>query len=114
MSEKDKAVLLEKNILVLLKQVVSLLILKYWAQTGFFIALCITMVVFYANTRATNADYPIFKEQVLNKLNQISTAIKVLDQKVNDYTDNNHKSQIESNKATIKMNDQALEAARGN
>ncbi len=116
MSVEEKQELMEKNILVELKQVISLLILKYWGQTAGFVAMVSIFLVFYFNTKATNADYPIFKkemekfkDQILEAVNSLTIEVRVSSTKIDAMAEENKKSKIDANNNTINMNQKIIE-----
>ncbi len=116
MSAEEKQALMEKNILVELKQVISLLILKYWGQTAGFIAIVSVFLVFYFNTKTTNADYPIFKKEmqefkgdILKAINSLVVKVEVVSTKVDDMNKANVSAKIDANNNMIKTNEKTLE-----
>ncbi len=116
MSAEEKQELMEKNILALLKQVVSLLIIKYWAQTTGILVVLGTTLVFYFNTRATNADYPIFKKEmqefksdILKAIGSLAIKVERVSTKVDDMKKDNQSAKIDANNNTIKTNEKTIE-----
>ncbi len=61
MSSEEKEELMNKNLLDMVKQLLSVLVFKYWTQTLSAIGICVTICIFYLNTRATNTEFPKLK-----------------------------------------------------
>lgn len=72
MSSEEKEELMTKNMFGLLKQLVGLLVFKYWIQTAAFVTVAVTICVFYLNTRETNTEFPKLKQDFIEHERQES------------------------------------------
>ncbi len=71
MSAEEKQELMNKNFAELIKQMFSLLILKYWTQTAGIMIIIGTCLVFYWKTRETNSQFPVHAASDEQKFNQL-------------------------------------------
>lgn len=117
MSDQEKEELMQQNFLSMTKKFMTLLVFKYWTQTVSIITVCVTICIFYLNTRATNTEFPKLKQdfeqhekqESINRtadqdaVKEVSKNIEILTVKVDDIKKYGRGEYQESTTDTIKI-----------